>query len=74
MASAVYSDKCCGTNHTLPTMAAGRQTGGLWVGSYVKICTISGWTSAVSLRLHRQPHAKVPRRGWKVTAAPPSSG
>ncbi|MCB2402360.1 histidinol dehydrogenase [Rhizobium ruizarguesonis] len=39
LASVVYSDKCCGTNHTLPTMAAGRYPGGLWVGSYVKICT-----------------------------------
>jgi len=39
MASVVYSDKCCGTNHTLPTMGAGRYTGGLWVGSFVKICT-----------------------------------
>ena len=39
LASVVYSDKCCGTNHTLPTMRAGRYTGGLWVGSYVKICT-----------------------------------
>lgn len=39
LASVVYSDKCCGTNHTLPTMAAGRYTGGLWVGSYVKTCT-----------------------------------
>ena len=38
-ASVVYSDKCSGTNHTLPTMGAGRYTGGLWVGSYVKICT-----------------------------------
>ncbi|MBM1311288.1 histidinol dehydrogenase [Sulfitobacter mediterraneus] len=38
-ASVVYSDKCCGTNHTLPTMGAGRYTGGLWVGSFVKICT-----------------------------------
>jgi histidinol dehydrogenase/sulfopropanediol 3-dehydrogenase len=38
-ASVVYSDKCCGTNHTLPTMRAGRYTGGLWVGSYVKVCT-----------------------------------
>ena len=38
-ASVVYSDKCVGTNHTLPTMAAGRYTGGLWVGSYVKVCT-----------------------------------
>ncbi|TGQ94537.1 histidinol dehydrogenase [Mesorhizobium sp. M8A.F.Ca.ET.208.01.1.1] len=39
LASVVYSDKCCGTNHTLPTMGAGRYTGGLWVGSYVKIAT-----------------------------------
>ena len=39
LASVVYSDKCCGTNHTLPTMAAGRYTGGLWVGSYVKVAT-----------------------------------
>lgn len=38
-ASVVYSDKCSGTNHTLPTMGAGRYTGGLWVGSYLKICT-----------------------------------
>jgi sulfopropanediol 3-dehydrogenase len=39
LASVVYSDKCSGTNHTLPTMGAGRYTGGLWVGSYVKIAT-----------------------------------
>ncbi|WP_377507970.1 histidinol dehydrogenase [Octadecabacter sp. R77987] len=39
LASVVYSDKCCGTNHTLPTMAAGRYTGGLWVGTYVKTVT-----------------------------------
>jgi sulfopropanediol 3-dehydrogenase len=39
MASVVYSDKCCGTNHTLPTMGAARYTGGLWVGSYLKVST-----------------------------------
>ena len=39
LASVVYSDKCCGTNHTLPTMAAARYTGGLWVGAYVKVAT-----------------------------------
>ena len=38
-ASVVYSDKNVGTNHTLPTMGASRYTGGLWVGSYVKIAT-----------------------------------
>lgn len=39
LASVVYSDKCSGTNHTLPTMGAGRYSGGLWVGAYVKIAT-----------------------------------
>ncbi len=39
LASVVYSDKCVGTNHTLPTMGAGRYTGGLWVGAYVKVAT-----------------------------------
>ena len=39
LASVVYSDKCCGTNHTLPTMAGARHSGGLWVGSYLKVCT-----------------------------------
>jgi len=38
-ASVTFADKCSGTNHTLPTMGAARYTGGLWVGSYVKICT-----------------------------------
>ena len=38
-ASVVYSDKCAGTNHTLPTMGAGRYTGGLWVGTYLKTVT-----------------------------------
>jgi len=45
-ASVVYSDKCCGTNHTLPTMAAARYTGGLWVGTYVKVCTHQWMDSA----------------------------
>ena len=29
-------DKVIGTNHTLPTKKAGRYTGGLWVGKFVK--------------------------------------
>ena len=34
-----YGDKVIGTNHTLPTMKAGRYTGGLWVGKFLKTCT-----------------------------------
>ena len=32
-------DKIIGTNHTLPTKKAGRYTGGLWVGKFLKTCT-----------------------------------
>jgi sulfopropanediol 3-dehydrogenase len=37
--SVVFSDKVSGTNHTLPTRNAARYTGGLWVGSYLKVVT-----------------------------------
>ncbi len=61
-ASVVYSDKNVGTNHTLPTMGAGRYTGGLWVGSYVKIATYQ-WLEPQAIRhvapaAVRQSHAE----------------
>lgn len=31
-----FGDKVIGTNHTLPTKRAGRYTGGLWVGKFLK--------------------------------------
>ena len=34
-----YGDKVIGTNHTLPTKQAGRYTGGLWVGKFIKTHT-----------------------------------
>lgn len=34
-----YGDKVIGTNHTLPTGRAGRYTGGLWVGKFIKTHT-----------------------------------
>jgi len=34
-----YGDKVIGTNHTLPTQTAGRYTGGLWVGKFIKTHT-----------------------------------
>ena len=54
LASVVYSDKCCGTNHTLPTMRAGRYTGGLWVGSFVKVCTFQ-WMEQVGVEAVAPP-------------------
>jgi sulfopropanediol 3-dehydrogenase len=54
LASVVYSDKNSGTNHTLPTMGAGRYTGGLWVGSYLKIATHQ-WMTAEGVRTVAPP-------------------
>jgi sulfopropanediol 3-dehydrogenase len=34
-----FGDKVIGTNHTLPTQKAGRYTGGLWVGKFIKTVT-----------------------------------
>ena len=34
-----FGDKVIGTNHTLPTKRAGRYTGGLWVGKFIKTHT-----------------------------------
>jgi sulfopropanediol 3-dehydrogenase len=34
-----YGDKVIGTNHTLPTKKAGRYSGGLWVGKFLKTVT-----------------------------------
>lgn len=53
-ASVVYSDKNVGTNHTLPTMGAGKYTGGLWVGSYVKIATYQ-WLEEAAIRAVAPP-------------------
>ena len=59
-ASVVFSDKCCGTNHTLPTMAAARYTGGLWVGAYVKICTHQ-WIDDHGIAVVAQPAVRQSR-------------
>ena len=40
-----YGDKVIGTNHTLPTKKAGRYTGGLWVGKFIKTRTYQRVTS-----------------------------
>lgn len=35
----VFGDYASGTNHTLPTIKAARYTGGVWVGTFLKVCT-----------------------------------
>jgi sulfopropanediol 3-dehydrogenase len=38
-AAEVFGDYVSGTNHILPTMRAARFTGGLWVGTFLKVVT-----------------------------------
>ena len=46
-----YGDKVIGTNHTLPTKTAGRYTGGLWVGKFIKTHTYQKITKEASVAI-----------------------
>ena len=46
-----YGDKIIGTNHTLPTKRAGRYTGGLWVGKFIKTVTYQRVTEEASVMI-----------------------
>jgi len=46
-----YGDKVIGTNHTLPTKTAGRYTGGLWVGKFIKTHTYQKVTKEASVKI-----------------------
>ncbi|MFB6303324.1 MAG: histidinol dehydrogenase [Haloferacaceae archaeon] len=65
----VYSDKCVGTNHVLPTDAGARYTGGLSVFEFLKVLThqeldaegaerVRPWAVAQSRREHLEGHAR----------------
>jgi histidinol dehydrogenase len=45
----VFGDYASGTNHTLPTVRASRYTGGVWVGTFLKVCT-NQWMTAEASR------------------------
>ena len=49
----VYADKIAGPNHILPTGAAARYTGGLWVGMFLKVVTHMEVDVPASLKLAR---------------------
>ncbi len=66
-ASVVYSDKCCGTNHTLPTMAAGRYTGAFGLAPISRLARTSGSTSAAWRRWLPPPCARAPAKGSRDT-------
>lgn len=47
----VFGDYASGTNHTLPTIKASRYTGGVWAGTFLKVCTWQSMTSEASKTL-----------------------
>ena len=47
----VFGDYASGTNHTLPTLGAARYTGGVWVGTFTKICTYQRMTDEAMIKI-----------------------
>jgi sulfopropanediol 3-dehydrogenase len=47
----VFGDYASGTNHTLPTLGAARYTGGVWVGTFLKVCTHQSMTKQAMLEI-----------------------
>lgn len=47
----VFGDYASGTNHTLPTLGAARYTGGVWVGTFLKVCTYQRMSRAAMLEI-----------------------
>lgn len=52
-ATVAYGDKVSGPNHILPTLRAGRFTGGLWVGKFLKTVTFQHMTPEASVEMGR---------------------
>lgn len=52
-----FGDKCSGTNHILPTKGAGRYTGGLSAGKFIKTVT----TQRMSREANREVAAAAAR-------------
>ena len=47
----VFGDYASGTNHTLPTVKAARYTGGVWAGTFLKVCTFQWMTTEASQKI-----------------------
>ncbi len=63
MAGVVFSDKVIGTNHILPTRAASRHTGGVWVGTFIKVLTHQWVTAEAADRIARVTARQSRREG-----------
>ena len=47
----VFGDYASGTNHTLPTLRASRYTGGVWAGTFLKVCTYQSMSTEASKKI-----------------------
>ena len=47
----VFGDYASGPNHTLPTLKAARYTGGVWAGTFLKVCTHQSMTKQAMLEI-----------------------
>lgn len=47
----VFGDYASGTNHTLPTVRAARYTGGVWAGTFLKVCTHQWMSTEASQKI-----------------------
>jgi len=72
-ATVAFSDKAIGTNHVLPTSQSAKYTGGLWVGSFLRVLThqriakgsgdrVAHATYAISKAEGMHGHAETARR------------
>jgi histidinol dehydrogenase len=59
----VYADKIAGPNHILPTGAAARYTGGLWVGMFLKVITHMEVDTPASIKLARYAETQATYEG-----------
>ena len=61
----VFGDYASGPNHTLPTLGAARYTGGVWVGTFLKICTYQSMSRDAMMGI--APLVSNQRSGWRKT-------
>ena len=65
-----YGDKCSGTNHILPTKGAGRYTGGLFVGKFIKTLSFQRMTKSLQKKLELLQQEFQDMKGWKRMLEP----
>ncbi|MBL3592205.1 MAG: histidinol dehydrogenase [Synergistaceae bacterium] len=69
LSAEVFGDYVAGPNHTLPTLRASRYTGGVWAGTFLKVCTRQRMTAEGVARLAPVAAALARAEGLEAHAA-----